>query len=108
MCSPIFMLADKAYREGYKAHSGFPGLKSFAADSPIYADKGAMAVAFEQASKSAVPRPPHPGYPTITLAFQVAMTNIFDGGDPKSELAKAAKKIDDDIADNSGYAPFGK
>ena len=103
-----FMLTDKAYREGYKAHSGFPGLKSFAADSPLYADKGAMATAFEQASKSAVPRPPHPAYPTITLAFQVAMTNIFDGADPKSELEKAAKKIDDDIADNSGYAPFGK
>jgi len=103
-----FMLTDKAYRESYKAHTGFPGLKSFAAESPTYADKGAMATAFEQASKSAVPRPPHPGYPTITLAFQVAMTNIFDGADPKTELAKAAKKIDDDIADNSGYAPFGK
>lgn len=103
-----FMLADKAYREAYKAHSGFPGLKSFAADSPLYAEKGAMATAFEQASKSAVPRPPHPAYPTITLAFQVAMTNIFDGGDPKTELEKAAKKIDDDIADNSGYAPFGQ
>lgn len=103
-----FMLNDKAYRAGYKEHSGFPGLKSFGADSPLYADKGAMALAFEQASKSAVPRPPHPAYPTITLAFQVAMTNIFDGADAKAELSKAAKKIDDDIADNAGYAPFGK
>ncbi|WP_029074793.1 ABC transporter substrate-binding protein [Kaistia adipata] len=103
-----FMLQDPAYRETYKAHAGFPGLKSFAADSPLYADKGAMAVAFEQASKSAVPRPPHPAYPTITLAFQNAMTNIFDGADPQDELSKAAKKIDDDIVDNDGYEPFGQ
>jgi multiple sugar transport system substrate-binding protein len=36
------------------------------------------------------------------------MTNIFDGADPQSELTKAAKKIDADIDDNDGYAPFGK
>lgn len=103
-----FMLQDPAYRDAYKAHAGFPGLKSFAAASPLYADKGAMAVAFEQAGKSAVARPPHPAYPTITLAFQNAMTNIFDGADPQAELSKAAKKIDDDILDNDGYEPFGK
>lgn len=102
-----FMLTDKAYRKTYADHSSFPGLKSFAAESPLYAAKGAMALAYEQAGKSAVPRPPHPGYPTITLAFQVAMTNIFDGADAKTELAKAAKKIDEDIDDNSGYPPFG-
>nr|WP_284316306.1 extracellular solute-binding protein [Labrys miyagiensis] len=103
-----FMLNDPAYRDAYKAHSGFPGLKSFAAASPLYADKGAMAVAFEQATASAVPRPPHPGYPTITLAFQVAMANIFDGADAQTEFTKAAKKIDDDVVDNGGYSPFGQ
>jgi multiple sugar transport system substrate-binding protein len=103
-----FMIEDKDYRAQYKEHAGFPGLKSFGAESPLYAPNGAMATAFEQASKSAVPRPPHPGYPTITLAFQVAMTNIFDGADPQAELTKAAKKIDADIDDNDGYAPFGK
>ncbi|HEV7286401.1 MAG TPA: sugar ABC transporter substrate-binding protein, partial [Kaistia sp.] len=60
------------------------------------------------AGKTAVARPPHPAYPTITLAFQNAMTNIFDGADPQAELSKAAKKIDDDILDNDGYQPFGK
>ena len=103
-----FMLQDKDYRESYKKGSGFPGLKSFGADSPLYAEKGAMAVAFEQAAKSAVPRPPHPAYPTISSSVQVALTNIFDGADPQTELAKAAKKIDADIDDNDGYAPFGK
>lgn len=103
-----FMLTDRAYREDYKGHTGFPGLKSFAAESPLYAKNGAMAAAYEQAAKTAVPRPPHPAYPTITLAFQVAMARIFDGADPREELSKAAKKIDDDIADNGGYEPFGK
>ncbi len=102
-----FMLQDPDYRAGYRDHAGFPGLKSFAAASPLYAPGGAMAVAFEQASKTAVPRPPHPAYPTITLAFQQAMTNIFDGADVQQELTKAAKEIDADIADNDGYPPFG-
>ncbi len=102
-----FMLQDPDYRAGYRDHAGFPGLKSFAAASPLYAPGGAMAVAFEQASKTAVPRPPHPAYPTITLAFQQAMTNIFDGADAQQELTKAAKEIDADIADNDGYPPFG-
>lgn len=102
-----FMLQDPDYRAAYREHAGFPGLKSFAADSPLYAPGGAMALAFEQASKSAVPRPPHPAYPTITLAFQKAMNNIFDGADAKDELSKAAKEIDADIEDNDGYPPFG-
>ncbi len=102
-----FMLQDPDYRAAYREHAGFPGLKSFAADSPLYAQGGAMALAFEQASKSAVPRPPHPAYPTITLAFQKAMNNIFDGADAKDELSKAAKEIDADIEDNDGYPPFG-
>ncbi|MCX5514654.1 extracellular solute-binding protein [Kaistia algarum] len=103
-----FMLQDPEYRAAYAEHAGFPGIKSFAAASPLYAPGGAMAVAFEQASKSAVPRPPHPAYPTITLAFQQAMNNIFDGADAQEELSKAAKKIDADIEDNEGYAPFGQ
>ena len=103
-----FMIEDQKYQAAYRDHSGFPGLKSFAAASPLYAPGGAMAVAFEQASKTAVPRPLHPAYPAITLAAQVAINNIFDGADPKAELTKAAKAIDADIADNDGYPPFGQ
>lgn len=103
-----FMIQDAKYQEAYKAHSAFPGLKSFGAASPDYAPGGAMAIAFEQAAKSAVPRPPHPAYPAITLAAQVAIENIYDGADAQAELTKAAKAIDADIADNDGYPPFGK
>lgn len=102
-----FMLNDADYRKVYEEHTGFPGLKSFAAASPTYAPGGAMAAAFEQAGATAVPRPPHPAYPTITLAFQAAINNIADGADPKAELSAAAAKIDADIEDNDGYEPFG-
>ncbi|MGO7557787.1 sugar ABC transporter substrate-binding protein, partial [Rhizobium johnstonii] len=53
-----FLLKDKEYREYAKTQSAYPGLKSFAAESPLYAEGGPLAVAFEQASKTAIARPP--------------------------------------------------
>ena len=103
-----FLLKDDGYRTALRDHSAFPGLKSFAAASPLYAPGGAMHVGLEQADSTAVPRPPHPAYPTITLAFMTAIDAAFNGGDVKVALTKAAKTIDDDIDDNDGYAPFGK
>jgi multiple sugar transport system substrate-binding protein len=101
-----FMLKDKEYREFTKSKSGYPGLKSFAAESPLYAEGGPMAIAFEQASKTAIARPPHPAYPTITSAFMQAVDEAFNGGDVKAALTSAAEKIDQDIEDNDGYPPF--
>lgn len=101
-----FMLKDKDYREYAKTQSAYPGLKSFAAESPLYAEGGPLAVAFEQASKTAIARPPHPAYPTITSAFMQAVDKIFNGGDVQEALTAAAKKIDEDIEDNAGYPPF--
>ena len=103
-----FLLKDDAYRAAERDHSAFPGLKSFTDASPLYSPGGAMHVGIEQAETTAVPRPPHPAYPTITLAFMTAIDSAFNGGDVKAALAKAAKTIDDDIDDNDGYAPFGK
>ncbi|MBX5088582.1 sugar ABC transporter substrate-binding protein [Rhizobium lentis] len=102
-----FMLKDKEYRAYVASQSGYPGLKSFAAESPLYAPGGPMAIAFEQASKTAIARPPHPAYPTITSAFMQAVDEAFNGGDPKEALTSAARKIDQDIEDNDGYPPFG-
>ncbi|MEI2301765.1 ABC transporter substrate-binding protein [Ensifer sp. MJa1] len=101
-----FLLKDKEYRDYAKTQSAYPGLKSFAAESPLYAEGGPLAVAFEQASKTAVARPPHPAYPTITSAFMQAVDKIFNGGDAQEALTAAAKKIDQDIEDNAGYPPF--
>ncbi|MGE6784467.1 ABC transporter substrate-binding protein [Ensifer adhaerens] len=101
-----FLLKDRDYRDYAKTQSAYPGLKSFAAESPLYAEGGPLAVAFEQASKTAVARPPHPAYPTITSAFMQAVDKIFNGGDAQEALTAAAKKIDQDIEDNAGYPPF--
>jgi multiple sugar transport system substrate-binding protein len=101
-----FMLKDKDYRAYAKSQSAYPGLKSFAAESPLYAEGGPLAVAFEQASKTAIARPPHPAYPTITSAFMQAVDKVFNGGDVQEALKAAAKKIDEDIEDNAGYPPF--
>ncbi|WP_064708396.1 ABC transporter substrate-binding protein [Rhizobium bangladeshense] len=101
-----FLLKDKEFRAYVASQSGYPGLKSFAAESPLYADGGPMAIAFEQASKTAVARPPHPAYPTITSAFMQAVDEVFNGGDAKEALTSAAEKIDQDIEDNDGYPPF--
>jgi multiple sugar transport system substrate-binding protein len=90
------------------SQSAFPGLKSFAAQSPLYAAGGAMAIAFEQAEKSAVPRPPHPAYPIITDTFMQAVDQIFNDADVKETLTASAQKIDQDIADNDGYPPFNE
>ena len=43
-----------------------------------------------------------------TLAFSDAFEAVLNGADIKSELDKAAQKIDEDISDNGGYPPFGK
>ena len=101
-----FMLKDKDYRDYARSQSAYPGLKSFAAESPLYAEGGPLAIAFEQATKTAIARPPHPAYPTITSAFMQAVDKIFNGGDVQEALTVAAKKIDEDIEDNAGYPPF--
>jgi multiple sugar transport system substrate-binding protein len=60
----------------------------------------------EQLAKIAVPRPTHPAYPVITVAFKDAVKNILAGADAKAELTAAAAKIDQDIKDNDCYPPF--
>ncbi|NJK46570.1 MAG: hypothetical protein HC933_22055, partial [Pleurocapsa sp. SU_196_0] len=47
--------------------------------------------------------PATPAYPAITKAFATAADNIAKGANVKAELDKAARAIDQDIKDNSGY-----
>lgn len=48
-------------------------------------------------------RPETPAYPAITTAFAEAVNNVVAGGDPKKELDRAARKIDQFIEDNKGF-----
>lgn len=85
-----------------------PSRKASVALTPDFKDSGSGALFAEQAACCAVVRPVFPGYPVITSAWSKAMVNILTGNaDVKAELDKAAKTIDQDIADNDGYPPFG-
>jgi multiple sugar transport system substrate-binding protein len=69
-----------------------------------FAKGGALEIYAQQAAdKVSLVRPETPAYPTITTAFAEAVNNIVAGADVKSELDKAAKKIDQNIEDNKGY-----
>lgn len=102
-----YMMTEEKFLDDIKATGCYPALNKFAARCEEYMDPTKMGIAYEQ-SNYAVSRPIHPAYPTITLAFSDAFEAILNGADIKTELNKAAQKIDEDIKDNDGYPPFGK
>jgi multiple sugar transport system substrate-binding protein len=86
------------------ANGAVPARKSAIAKSKNFAKGGPLDIFVDQLDEDvALERPVTPGYPTITKAFAEAVNNIVNGADVKAELDKAAKKIDQDIADNKGY-----
>jgi len=101
-----FLLSDEEFLADLRDLAVFPGLKSFLAMSDVFTDPDRMAIASAQ-SATAVSRPPHPAYPVITQAFFTAFDDILGGADVKRALDNAAAAIDEDIADNEGYPPFG-
>lgn len=102
-----FLLQPEEIIRMTTANGAVPARVSAIAMSDLYADGGPLSLYIDQLEAIAVPRPFHPGYPTITSAFAEAFDNIVAGGDVNDELAKAARKIDEDIEDNAGYPPFG-
>ena len=76
--------------------------------SELYGPGGQGALMAEQSATIAVVRPVHPAYPVISAAFGRATNAILEGADVATELARAARVIDEDIADNDGYPPFGQ
>ena len=103
-----FLLSTDNVAELSTAMGGVPGVKSAAPKVDLYKAGGPLALYIDQLAKVSVARPAHPAYPTITGAFAKAVSDVVDGNDVKGALDKAAKKVDDDIADNKGYKPFGK
>lgn len=86
------------------ANGAPPSRKSALAKSANYGPKGALKLYVDQINAGrTLERPVTPGFPAIANAFNDAADNIAKGGDVKAELDKAAKIIDQDIKDNSGY-----
>ena len=77
--------------------------------SATYGEGGEGEIFAKLAECCAIVRPVHPAYPVITSAWSQAVVNILSGDvDVKAELDRAAQTIDQDIADNDGYPPFGE
>ena len=87
-----------------EVNGAVPGTFKALNASKNFAKGGTLEVYSQQAAeKVALVRPETPAYPTITTAFAEAVNNIVAGSDVKSELDKAAKKINQNIEDNKGY-----
>lgn len=110
-----FLMKDEQVKAMTDANGAPPGTKTVMASSTLYAPGGALELYSTALQNScgneaptedciAVPRTISPGWPTIGAKFGEAFTNIWNGSDPKSELSKAAKAIDQDFTDNDGYA----
>ena len=104
-----YLLSDPVLGPFMDSQGGPPGTKSTTAASKLYGPGGKLVVYADQLSHGiGFPRPAHPAYPIITAAFAQAVADIVDGKDVKQALTKAAADIDQNIADNNGYPPFGK
>jgi len=104
-----YLLSDPVLGPFMESQGGPPGTKSVTAASKLYGQGGKLQVYADQLSQGiGFPRPVHPAYPVITASFAQAVADIVDGKDVKASLSKAAADIDQNIADNKGYPPFGK
>jgi multiple sugar transport system substrate-binding protein len=87
------------------ANGAVPGTLSAIARSPLYGEGGALHMYVQQLTQGyAVPRPRTPAYPIISSVFTRAFHDIRHGADVQTVLDRAAALIDQDVADNHGYA----
>lgn len=95
---------------GFAETTGYmPSRRSVLDGALRFAPGGADAILAEQARCCARVRPVHPAYPAITSAWAGAVADILSGGaEVQAELDAAAAAVDQDIADNAGYPPFGR
>jgi multiple sugar transport system substrate-binding protein len=87
-----------------QANGAIPGTRTALARNRNYSAGGPLAIYAEQIQQGvAQVRPATPAYPVITTAFSEALNNVLAGSEPKKELDRAARRIDQAIKDNKGY-----
>lgn len=84
------------------ANGAIPGTWTALRASRAYGPGGALSL-FVRQQPIAVTRPVTPAYPTISMAFAEAVNNILAGAEVRTELDRAARTIDEDLADNRYY-----
>jgi multiple sugar transport system substrate-binding protein len=88
------------------ANGGVPARKSALARSALYGNRKPLEVFAQQLFGGAgFPRPATRGYGTISKSFSTAVSAIIAGEDVQTELSRAARTIDEDIAAHRGHAP---
>ncbi len=99
-----FLLSPEEILRLTDASGGVPARRAALAQSKLYGETGPLHLLVQQLeSERAVPRPITPAYAAISKAFAEAVENIVNGADVKTELSRAAQKIDQDIKDHQGY-----
>lgn len=99
-----FLMTDDQIVKTTDGNGAVPSTKTAIARSANYKPGGPLAIYVDQLSNGfTVARPQTPAYAAITAAFADAVDNIRNGADVKGELTKAAKAIDQKVADNKGY-----
>lgn len=100
-----FLMTDEQILKTTDANGAVPATKTAADKSTNFKEGGPLRLYVDQLRGGfTVARPQTPAYKAITAAFADAIANISTGADVKTELDKAAKAIDTDVADNEGYA----
>jgi multiple sugar transport system substrate-binding protein len=111
-----YLLNDKNVTEMTQADGAPPATRSVLASSPLYGTSGPLHLFAEQLDRPcgdrlitssciAVTRPVTAGFPVISTQFGTVLNSIFAGADPRTALTKAANAINQDFANNNGYAP---
>lgn len=85
------------------ANGAVPARKSALEQDALFKKGGDLWIFVDQLEHSAVARPQTPAYNVITQSFATAVDNIAQGSDVKTELDRAAEKIDQNLADNNYY-----
>lgn len=100
-----FLLQDREILAMTDANGAVPATRSAVARSELYRAGGPLHLYVAQLAEGyAIPRPRTPGYPIISSAFERSFRDIRNAADVKTALDKAVAVIDQDIADNKGYA----
>jgi multiple sugar transport system substrate-binding protein len=99
-----FMLSPEEILRMTDANGAVPARQSALAQSKLYGETGPLRLFVQQLeSDRAVPSPNTPAYTIISKAFAEAVDHIVAGADVKSELSRAAQKIDQNIKTHHGY-----
>jgi multiple sugar transport system substrate-binding protein len=105
-----YLISDEVIASITEVNGAVPATQTAIANTPLYADGGALALFSEQLAQApevAVPRPVTPAYPTITQTMRSTIDDIVQGADVQQVLDEAVAQIDADIEDNEGYPEPG-